>query len=447
MQTLAIFVLASLPAQDVRPPQPFPLYGQRGAGAKATAGRPVLPLRPGPIPTALPKGVTLPRKSLLPIQASALGAVEWVRTVAFDPHTVRAHWVNGRWELRAGQTWIKDFGTRGSDAREAERIIRRLELTEYVTIGRPAPIVEFWLSRGNAPKALRSGLRVTPIDRDSLRIEKIQDNWCIRDDRRVLFNFGVDRPAAHRTLEAIERYQFTHVGGVGFPRPSMMYFVSADRSLQPRSIRPASLGVKSIAEKTAARPGEFKTGSIKTLARNPAFDENVLLRYQAYQLARGTRQLAPPPAATTTYVRIDPRELTLRRGQNGWRLFAGNLYLAEFGQEYHLARKAVTTLQGYHCDTICYVGLPETGFFYFLSRGHAPRGFRYDVSDIRFNPYDVEAKQVGKDGWCVCEKDRPLFRFGPHEAAARELATAIRRYQFDRIATFGERFPLLVRSR
>src|SRR5947199_270387 len=54
--------------------------------------------------------------------------------------------VNGHWELWAGAVKLKDLGNREADAREVLRLIRLLNVNQFGTVGKPLPVMEYWLS-------------------------------------------------------------------------------------------------------------------------------------------------------------------------------------------------------------------------------------------------------------------------------------------------------------
>ena len=57
-----------------------------------------------------------------------------------------------------------------------------------------------------------------PIDAPSLRVEKTQEQWVLRDDHRVLFSFGQNQADARQALTVVQKYGFTQIGTVGAGR-------------------------------------------------------------------------------------------------------------------------------------------------------------------------------------------------------------------------------------
>ena len=116
----------------------------------------------------------------------------------FDPRQVDLQWKDNRWQLLAGGVLIKDFGRRQADGRETLRLIRELNLTQRGTVGTPTPVMEYWLAGGKAPRGQAKGLRLSDLDLANLRVEQLQEQWCLRDGARVLFNFGAHQEEAEQ---------------------------------------------------------------------------------------------------------------------------------------------------------------------------------------------------------------------------------------------------------
>src|SRR5262245_58426339 len=93
------------------------------------------------------------------LQPSQSAPVLRENLTAFDYRSAEVEWQDGRWQIRAGSVWLKDFGRQERDAREALNVIRDLRLTQYGTVGAARPVIEYWLADGRAPAAGVSGLR------------------------------------------------------------------------------------------------------------------------------------------------------------------------------------------------------------------------------------------------------------------------------------------------
>ncbi len=163
-------------------------------------------------PAALP-ALTQPG---LPKAAVPAPPAEHISTFALDHAFV--DWSFQGWKVSADGATLKDFGRNETEARQALRLIRDLRLNQHGVIGGPAPSLEYWLSDGKPPQGPAAGLRVLPIDAASLRVEQTQNQWVLRDDRRVLFSFGSSQADARQAQAVIRKYGFTQVGTVGAGR-------------------------------------------------------------------------------------------------------------------------------------------------------------------------------------------------------------------------------------
>jgi hypothetical protein len=340
--------------------------------------------------------------------------------VTFDTFTTELRWVNNNWELHAadpGHTHafiLKDFGRRQMEAIEALRIIRSLRLTQHGTIGSPQPIMEYWLADGQAPPPQGGGQRVLPIDPASLRAEQIQGQWCVRDDSRVLFNFGIQQAQARQALDVIQHYGFTQIGYVGWPVPVMIYFLGGG-------------------------PGAAPTPAPAHASAPPAVPRASPL--QGATLLGGVRQLAPPRTGVSSYVRFSPYQVEARQEKDVWKLTYGKQTLATFGSSAD-AKQALTVVQEYHFTDQYLIGTPTPTFSYFLAHGQAPRGQpRFGIPAQSFRPEAIAVKQIGAS-WMLCEGDRPLVSFDDHREDAQELAQVIQRFRFDTLCRIGPVGPL-----
>lgn len=408
--SLLVLTLCTLPArlaaQAPAPPapSPYPLVNH-------PAPPDLLPGGPGPEPAP---------------SAPAGGAWE-PQLTAFDYRQAELRTQDGRWQIHVRGAVLKDFGGREAEAREALRIIQRLRLTERGVVGRPVPVLEYWLADGGPPQAADEGLRLVPLDLNTLRVEEERGGWCLRDGKRLFFTFGPDRAGAVEALAVIRLHGFKQIGYVGLPNPSMVYFLGNAAGEAPSPYPSPSL------VKGAARP--LVGGDNPPAAPGPL---------RPAGLVQG-----PKPGVATLTMRLDRQLLAVRREQNEWKLYHGGQALANFGPNANLAKEGLGALQFYRCTELCQIGEPPA-FVYFLANGQAPRGLKPGLPGQAFQPKEVTARPFGKN-WLVCDGDRPLVNFGPNAEAARELAQAIRRHQFDYLCQVGSgegrSLTILVRSR
>jgi hypothetical protein len=336
--------------------------------------------------------------------------------VTFDPAEVELRWLNNTWQLFAGGTLLRDFGHNQVAGWEAVRLIRALHLTQHGTIGSPRPIMEYWLSDGQAPQGI-GGTLLVPLDLASLRVETIQGQWCVCDARRLLFNFGRQQAEAALALDVIRRYGFTQIGYVGWPAPAMMYFLGGGRSASTGpALQPFTL------------PGQQPNNAARS----------ALL--QAQLLIAGTHQLAPPQVGPSNTIVFNPGRVEIKQDGKLWLLRAGDQVLARFGGPME-ARQALTVVNSYRFTEQVYLGQPGQSFSYFLVHGQPPRGMHPTIFGSTFRPESVAIRQLGGK-WVVFAGDQPLESFGDNAAQAQQLVQVIQRYGFDHLCRIGPPGPL-----
>jgi hypothetical protein len=379
----------------------------------------------------------------------------------FDPQAVSLTWSNRHWQIVAGESVLKDFGPRETEARQALRLIRELHLNQYGSVGAQAPVMEYWLADGGAPHAPLSGVRTLALVPSALRVEQVNGQWCLRDSQRVLFNFGARADEARLALAIMRKYGFAQVGVVGQGAPLMQVFLGAATAGND-SAQPASIAFNtSPARQTAARfsrqsrPPEFtqKPGAQPT---PPAAD--------LAALSPAVPKLQPPPgppadkrpaqpwredpgfinrhaapakvSAGAERVAFDWSRVELRQDNGEWKLAAGQTILARFGGDEYEGRRALTVLRHYRFSEQWRVGSEAEHFSYFLANGQAPRGLTLGLSGISFHPETVTVKQVG-DRYCLCSPEQVLVRLGTRADEARGLLDVVKRNRFDRLCRLG----------
>lgn len=385
----------------------------------------------------------------------------------FDPNLLQVTWSREGWRIRAGEVVLKDFGKEQDHARQALRIIRDLRLTQYGTIGSPAPVLEYWLANKEAPQGRVYDSRVYPIDLGTLRVDCNQGQWHLRDDARILFNFGLREDYAREALELLQRHRFNRLATLGQARPSMMVFLTdpRDHRTLPPTSATAMLQKPTLEQQMNEAQGQPKsqdaraafsanstylTPSIPPLRtssrRESIFDPNV---YQTSQSVLGAREV-PGVTDLTTRAPFDARQVRLSREGNDWVVHAGSHVFGRFGPEEKLARQALQVMHHYRFNEHCLIGQPVPRFAYFLINGQPPQGVLFGTKNKGFQPNHLVVKQIeGK--WCICEGNNTILRLGETPAEAFHLLETIQRYRFDRLCWLGDSpekgFTFLARSR
>jgi hypothetical protein len=417
-------VLITLLAGQVQYPAELPV--QQGSSAlPATASQPI---SPGTLPTShlapAPAETVLPAETPPAPAPAPAGQAE--NLITFDPAQTELRWVGGNWQLVSAGILVKDFGAHRAEAWEALRVIRSLHLTQQGTVGSPRPVMEYWLSDGQAPRSLGFGLRLLPINQASLGVERIQGQWCLHDASRILFNFGGQQSQAEQALDIVRRYGFSKIGYVGWPAPLMIYFlgdgngpgIPAAMQLQPQPIKPPATRTDPPA---AAAQANGRPNSLVPLA---------------------VHQLSPPMVGNLgiTSFRFEPTRVEIRNDRDSWQLVYGQHVLARLANSRD-ARQALGIVQHYRFTELCRIGAPEPSFSFFLARGQAPRGQCFGVPLQAFKIESLGVEQVGQD-WVVVAGQQPLVNFGTRRDDAQELLQVIARYHFDHIGRIGPPGPL-----
>lgn len=151
--------------------------------------------------------------------------------ITFNPDLLELDWNEGRWQLLAGQTRIRDFGQNVNAAQQMLLLLRQLRVNQYGWVGQDQPILEYWLSNGQSPQGLTSGLRMSSLDPESLRVEKFYGQWCLRDAYRTLFCFERSEEDAQKALAILRKYRFTQLGVVSSSKPPIMLLLSSPGDL------------------------------------------------------------------------------------------------------------------------------------------------------------------------------------------------------------------------
>jgi hypothetical protein len=428
------------------------LVGALLAGRPAAAQSPtrfapappnLFPTQPAPLPALPPASPVAPSAAMPAADSDPAEDL-----VSFDGIAARLEWVDQRWQVVAGGKVLKDFGRRESEARRALRLIQDLGLTQRGTVGRPAPVMEYWLASGRGPQGLTPGLRLLPLDLPSMRVEKIQAQWCLRDDQRILFNFGLHPEEARRALAILRKYRFTQVGTIGQAVPSMLLFLSEGEGMSGLSSA-ATSRIRKVSQRTPGsspgQPADSMPGTVVRAALPPLQDGTSSLPHahpavfkgQMDRTALAGRKLGLPGwDEQGEWVPFDWQHVQVRQEEGVWKLAAGSYVVATFGADEEAARQALAAVRHYRFTEHCRVGRPAPVFSYFLVNGQAPRGLLFGLSGQAFQPDKLSVQALGRQ-WALCEGDRVLLVLDEDGDEARRLLEAIRRNGFDRLCRIG----------
>lgn len=351
----------------------------------------------------------------------------------FDYRLAELRWAEDHWQLWAGAVWLKDFGRREHEAREALRLVRELRLTQHGVVGTPQPVMEYWLADGKAPRAVSTNLKLVALDSDTLRVDSAAGQWSVRDEHRQLFTFGAHADDAYLALDVIRRHGFNQVGYVGQPVPAMIYFLAGpDKAASfptpragTRTVLPGQSARTHVQMKTDKLPGSDRATPLQDLKQTSLSSGR--------QLANAN-PLLPDLTALGDRVPLDWRQVQVRREGASWKLAMGGYVLADFGTDERSARVAHAAVQHYRFTEHVLVGAP-VHFSYFLCNSQAPRGVPVGVQALPFNPSGLTVQP--RDGaFVVADGYRPLVRFND-KTEAEYVLKVIQRQQFDRLCRVG----------
>ncbi len=397
-----------------------------GTASAQTTPADTAPKAPGPLllpppPTTVPQPAPLPSVTIpLPpsLQATrpepavpSLPAPENLLT--FDTQRVEVtHDLNTGWHLVVDGTVLKDFGSREGDARAALKLVRDLGLNQRGTIGSPMPVMEYWLHDGKAPHGATAGLQVYSLEPAALRVEQVQDHWCLRDAQRMLFDFGLSSADAQQALGVIRKYGFVQIATLGEPGPVLLLFLP---------------DVK--AHSSAPWPNH------DWAARSSILDRRV---------PSPVGQPIPTVVPATPVVVIgaiekpigdrtpfDWRLVDVQNDGKVWKVVAGKVEIGKFlnEREAHLALSAVVN---YHFTEREQVG----HFSYFLTDGQLPHGAMIGTPSEVFQPERLRVVQVA-NRWTISTGERVLLTFDDKADEARHVLDVIQHNKCDRLCRIG----------
>src|SRR5262245_37332786 len=241
--------------------------------------------------------------------------------IRFNTESIEVKQNGPRWQIWDGKTLVRDFGDKREHAFEARQLIADLKLTERAVIGTPQPVMEYWLSSGEAPHPPTLARRVIPFDPGTLKVERFNGEFVVRDHRHILYNFGPYQNDAIQALAVMQKYQFNELGVIGDPRPSMTYLIFNERP---------------------------------HMSLNPN-DPNSKLKLLPQQAPRHALIL-PKLGTVGERTPFDPLRTDIHKESDGWHLVAGPHDLARLGNSDYHARQAVLAVQRYPLNEYVRVG-------------------------------------------------------------------------------------------
>jgi hypothetical protein len=324
----------------------------------------------------------------------------------FDPHAIEVRHVGQHWQLWSGKTMVKDFGQYRERAYDARRYIAELNLTERGAIGTPEPVMEYWLSNGEAPPLPSFSRNVIPFEPAALSVRAENGSYYVGNPKKLLFNFGPYAQDARQALAIIQKYGFNEISLIGAPNPSMTILLKNDyHSSGPDRTQNR---VQLIAQMSPRHPLEI-----------PGVGRVGESRY------------------------FDPMRLDISKAADGWHLTAGSIDLGLLGQSEYQARTAMQIAQRFPFTE--QVRLGTGGFIFYLSNHQAPRGVPLGIRSAAFQPGLLTVKQAGNQ-WLVTDGKVALATTASAAEASQALA-AVKHFGFNCSCEAGQGLKFLVLDR
>lgn len=140
----------------------------------------------------------------------------------FDPTRLQVRSDNGRWLLTDGRSRMQLFENRSEAIRSLD-VIKRYGMNKRCFVGRPSPVMEYWLAGSQAPSGAMSNEDCLAFSPARLRLRQDGNRWLMTDGRSRLRLFP-NREQAAQALSIIRKYGFDQTCYIGRPDPAMTYF-------------------------------------------------------------------------------------------------------------------------------------------------------------------------------------------------------------------------------
>ena len=309
--------------------------------------------------------------------------------ISFDYNQAVVKQVSGSWKIVVGSMWLKDFGNKESEAREALRIIKHYKMNSQCFVGRPDPSLEYYLVDGKAPVGSMPGEDAIPFDPANAQVTNIGGRWKIVDGAHWILDFAEKKVEADSALKIIKKYKFSYICFVGRPGASMTYF-RVDLPVL-HLVMPGLVG----------------------------------------------RLFVLP---TEDCIKFDPDNVRCNRQGDQWLLMEGSMSMLDFGDSRSECFQARRIIKEYGLNSQCFVGRPDASMTYYLANGLAPRGAIAGEDCVSFNPANIQVKQIS-GRWKIVEGSHWIMDFADKQSEANTALWIIKKYGFTRMCFVGRPDP------
>jgi len=133
----------------------------------------------------------------------------------FDWRQVQVRHDSTGWKLTAGGQVLADLGSSERDARLAQAAVMHYRLTEQHLIGTPTPVAGYFLSNGQAPQGVMSGLLSDSFHPDAVTVRQFGPNYCLAERSHPILNCGPSEDDARNLLQVVRQYHFDSLCRIG----------------------------------------------------------------------------------------------------------------------------------------------------------------------------------------------------------------------------------------
>lgn len=344
---------------------------------------------------------------LTAVRAAAVAVILAAPAAAQQPtrfrnQEVRLESRRGGWSIAAGGQTLREFGASYNDAGKALRAIRAERFDSFASVGKARPPFEVWLADGQppGPPSLRS--MTMPFDVANLRVAAVGSMWCLRDGKRIVFNFGDSKADAERALAVCKQYGFNLLVLIGSPEPKMTYLARDDR--RRRAPRRSTLLEDRLKILNAGGNGGPKAVTL------------------------------PKAGHVGTATAVSHRLARPARVGREWVVRDARAEVAKFGNSLTAAREFARLLNARRVTEVVHLdGLPLK---YLARNGRPVVGLPLGAARVGFLPKRLTVERQG-DGYTLIEGQRVVLNLAGSEAQARRLLGVIRHHRFDSLVRLG----------
>jgi hypothetical protein len=358
-------------------------------------------------PEILPATVLDPvhTKPLTPAEAAKQREVDIAglkeEIVAFDPNSVVARQVEGRWHVRTNDVLLKDFVSDRTSAFEAANLIQGLHVNQMGRVNGANPAFEYWLADGKPPRVANGRAVIVPVVSRAIRAERVGGAWVVTDGTKGLYDFGNDRDAARKAAIVCWKHGFNQLAVIGEQRATMFCPLTDPRQAERERSMPtvatsAASVLNDVSKTSLLLPGDIYAGPKKPL---------------------------------------DAYKLEVKRLEHGGTsvLMSGDTILAKFGGDQVAARAAMRSLQDANVTEIAMIG--SSGIPLFLVNGTAMHVEPLGATKVSFHADRLKTMKI-RDTWWVAEDSRPIIEAGA-KSDAELLILVCRYFELRVLCTFG----------